>query len=285
MTLSRTIVIFSAVTLALSLGAAASQPASSIHGTGTIEADKTTAIGSTVDGILEAVLVEVGDRVRRGQPLFRLRDIDYRLRVERDRASAALAEAELAQSALDLERTEELRRQNVVSADRLDAASTAHRMAEAKLERARAELATAEQDLRDTTVVAPYDGVITRRALDEGALVRAMPGVGGAIVELQKVDTVVAVVHVPEVALPSIRPGMTAVVRIDGLGREYKTTVTIVNDQVDTSAHTVELRLRLPNPGLAIKPGLFVEVELLPAAPAAPAAPAGEPAGNGDAGR
>jgi RND family efflux transporter MFP subunit len=282
MTLARSIVVSSAVALAFCASAAASKPPSAIHGTGTIEADKTTAIGSTVDGILEAVLVEVGDRVRRGQPLFRLRDVDYRLRVERDAASAALAEAELAQSALDLARTEELRRQNVVSADRLDAASTAHRMASAKLERARAELASAEQNLRDTTIVAPYDGVITRRLLDEGALVRATPGTSGAIVELQKVDTVIAVVRVPEVALSSIEPGMPAVVRIDGLNREYRTTVHIVNDQVDASAHTVELRLRLPNPGLSIKPGLFVEVELESVAHGAPAAP---PARNGDAGR
>jgi RND family efflux transporter MFP subunit len=258
-----------ALLLAPVAGAWASQPAAPIHGTGVIEADKTTAIGSIVDGLLEAVLVEVGDRVHRGQALFRLRDLDYRLRVERDTAAAAMAEAELAKSKLDLDRTEELRRQNVVSPDRFDVASTAHRMAEAKLDRARAELAKSEQDLRDTTVVAPYDGVITRRSLDEGALVRAVPGAGGAIVELQKVDVVIAVVHVPEVALPSIRVGMPALVRIDGLGRQYATTVAIVNDLVEPTSHSVELRLRLPNPGLAIKPGLFVEVELQPAAPPA----------------
>ena len=180
------------------------------------------------------MLVEVGDHVRRGQPLFRLREVDYRLRVEHD-AAAAVAEAEVAQSALDLARTEELRRQNVVSVDRLDTASTAHRMAQAKLEKAQAELAKSEQDLRDTTVIAPYDGVITRRTLDEGALVRAVPGASGGIVELQKVDVVIAVVHVPETALPSIRVGMPAVVRIDGLGRQYSTKVAIVNDRVDPS--------------------------------------------------
>jgi RND family efflux transporter MFP subunit len=277
MTRERTLLTVVALAL-FALPATASQPAPPIHGTGVIEADKTTQIGSTVDGILEQVLVEVGDRVQRGQPLFRLRDVDYRLRVERDTAAAAMAEAELAQSAIDLERTVELRRQNVISVDRFDTASTAHRMAQAKLEKAQAELAKSEQDLRDTTVVAPYGGVITRRALDEGALVRAMPGAGGAIVELQKVDVVIAVVHVPETALPGIRVGMPAVVRIDGLGRQYEATVGIVNDLVEPTSHSAELRLRLPNPGLAIKPGLFVEVELLPAARPAPEK-------NGDASR
>jgi RND family efflux transporter MFP subunit len=235
-----------------------------IFGTGLVIADKTTDLGPTVDGTLEAVLVDVGDRVRRGQPLFRLRAVEYELRVDRERAAVALAEAELAKTALDLERTEELRREHVVSDDRLDAASTAERIARARLERAQAELAQAEQDLRDTTSRAPYDGVITRRFADEGAYVRAMPGAGGGVVEIQKVDVVIAVAHVPEVALPRLAAGTPAIVRIDGLDREVASSVAIINDRVEQSSHAVELRIPLPNPDLEIKPGLFVKIELAP---------------------
>jgi RND family efflux transporter MFP subunit len=236
--------------------------ADTIHGTGTIKAHRTTLLGPLVDGVVEAVLVDVGDRVAAGQALFRTRQIDYRLQVEQREALVRLAEEEVGKAARDLERAEELRRGKVVPEDRLDTVATGHRIAVARLQRARVELAQATQDLQDTVVVAPYAGVITRRSVDQGTFMRAMAGGAGAVMQIMKVDIVVAVVHVPEITLPRIRLGTPAVVRVDGLDREFPSRVEIINDLVDESSHAVELRLPIENTDLGIKPGLFAKVEL-----------------------
>lgn len=236
-----------------------------ILGTGVIAAEKTTDIGPNVDGIVEEVFVEVGDRVHSGQALFRTRDTDCRIRLQERGAAVRLAEAEVAKAELDLQRTGELYEQNVVSSDRMDAATTAFRIAEARLESARAAYADAEQDLADTRVVAPYDGVVTGRFVDEGAWVRAMAGSAAPVIQIMKTDRVLAIIHVPEVHLPRIGLGTEAVVRIDGLDREYRSTVEIINDRVEPTSHSVEVRLPIPNPGLEIKPGLFAKAELRPA--------------------
>lgn len=235
-----------------------------ILATGVIAADKTTDVAATVGGVLEEVLVEVGDRVRRGQVLFRVRGIDYRLAVEEAKASVALAAAELEKCRLDRLRVEELRREHVVSEERLDTVSTAQRIAEAKLDKARAELAQAEQALLDTVVRAPYGGVVTRRFADEGSIVRAAPGSAGTVLQLMKVDRVVVVAYVPETALPRIHLDTPAIVHIDGVGREYRSSVAIINDLVEDSSHAVEIRIPLANETLEIKPGLFAKIELRP---------------------
>lgn len=235
-----------------------------ILGTGVIAAVKTTAIGPNVDGIVEEVFVDVGDRVEAGDPLFRTRDTEWRIRLQERAAAVRLAEAEVAKAELDLTRLRELHDQHVVSADRLDAASTAFRIASARLESAEAAYADARQNLADTRVTAPYGGVVTGRFVDEGAYVRAMVSSSAPVVEIMKTDLVLAIVHVPEIHLPRIERGTPATVRVDGLDREIETTVEIINDRVEPTSHTVELRLPIPNPDLAIKPGLFAKAYLRP---------------------
>jgi RND family efflux transporter MFP subunit len=236
-----------------------------ILGTGTIAAQKTTNISPRVDGIIEEIYVKVGDRVEAGAPLFRTREIDYRIRLDQQRAAVRLASAEAEKARRDLERARGLSTRNVLSDEALDQAGTRDRIASAKLESARAARARARQDLEDVRVTAPYDGVITRRYVDEGAFIRSMMSTNSPVVQIMKIDVVLAIVHVPEIHLPRIRVGTPARVRIDGLACEYESEVYILNDRVEHTSHSIELRLPIVNDDLAIKPGLFAKAELLPA--------------------
>jgi RND family efflux transporter MFP subunit len=235
-----------------------------ILGTGTVIADKTTNVGPRVDGIIAEVFVQVGDRVKEGDPLFRTRQVDYDLRLQSARSSLMLARAEAKQVKRDLERVRALRKKAVVSVEQLEAAETRRQIAVARVQTSQAALERAEQDFEDTVVKAPYDGVITRRLIDEGAMMRTMMSSGSFVVQLMKTDVVLAVVHVPEVQLPYIGIGTPGRVHVDGLDREFETEVTIVNDLVDPATHTIEVRLPIANPELAVKPGLFVKAELEP---------------------
>ena len=237
-----------------------------VVGTGTIAAHKTTNVGPRVDGIIEEIFVRVGDRVEAGDPLFRTREVNYRIRVDEALHALRLAEAEAAKATRDRERVEQLHERGVASSEQTQDARTAETIAKARLGGARTALARARQDLEDTLVRAPYAASVTRRQIDEGVMMRTMLMGGSAVVELMKLDIVAAIVTIPETHLGRVRVGTPAKVRIDGIDREFESEVRIVNDRVDPVARSIELRIPIPNPDLEIKAGLFARAELLPPA-------------------
>jgi RND family efflux transporter MFP subunit len=235
-----------------------------VLGTGTIAAHKTTDVGPRVSGIIDAILVAVGDRVEEGDGLFRTRAVDYEIRVREAESARRLARANAQKAARDLERMLTLHGQNVASDERLDAARTAHEMAAAQRDQADAALAQASQNLADTAVRAPYRGVITRRFVDEGAMLSTMMTAGNAVVQIMKMDVVAAIVQLPEAHLARVRLGTPGVVRVDGIERSYEAKVDILNDRVDAISRAFEVRLAIENADYALKPGLFAELELRP---------------------
>jgi membrane fusion protein (multidrug efflux system) len=96
-------------------------------------------------------------------------------------------------------------------------------------------------------------------------MMRSLMSAGFPVAQIMKTDVLEAIVHVPELHLRQIEIGMPARLHIDGLERQVETSVHILNDLVDPATHTVEVRLLIPNPDLAVKPGLFVKAELEPA--------------------
>lgn len=235
-----------------------------VFGTGTIVADKTTQLGPRVDGIIDQIYIEVGDRVESEQPLFRTRQVDYEIRVREAEYAHRMARAESEKLQRDLARIRGLHERQVASAEQLDAARTAAEIATARRGAAETAHARARQSLADTVVGAPYAGVITSRRVDEGTMMRTMMSVGASVVQIMKTDIVIAIVQIPEIDLPRVSVGTPARLRIDGMHKEYEGSVDILNDSVDPVSRAFEVRLRIPNPTLEIKPGLFVQVEILP---------------------
>jgi RND family efflux transporter MFP subunit len=237
-----------------------------VFGTGTIAAQKTTVVGPRVDGIIEEIHVKVGDRVAAGDPLFRTRQIDYEIRVQEAEYALRLARAKAQKTRRDRRRVVRLHQSQVASDEQVDEARTAHEIAAARFGAGETALARAQQNLEDTIVEAPYAGVITARYVDEGTMMRTMMTSSSRVVQLMKTDVVAAIVQIPEVHLARVHVGTPARVQIDGMGEAYETEVYILNDCVDHKSRAFEVRLRLQNPDLAIKPGLFVEADLLPEA-------------------
>lgn len=137
--------------------------------------------------------------------------------------------------------------------------------------------------LEDCTVRAPFDGVITRRDVDEGKYMATMggfgggggsssggsevPGMGGGgsgVLQIMKIDIVAAIVQIPEADLRKIKLGTKGKVVIDSIGRSFDSYVIILNDLIDTNTRGVEVRLPILNADYAVKPGLFARAELYP---------------------
>jgi RND family efflux transporter MFP subunit len=236
-----------------------------ITGTGSLFAVRTTDVGPSVDGIIDAVFVKVGDVVKKGQPLFRTRDVDARLTVQEVERQLSLARAQARNAAADLRRQTQLKGGGWVSAARMDNTRTSADVANAQVGVWEARLAQARQHLTDTVVRAPYNGVITRRDADEGRFMATRTGGfggggsggGSGVVQVMQIDPIAAIVQVPERYLNAIQTGMMAAIMIDSVAGEFKTDVRVVNYRLDIATRSIEVRMALPNPDFKLRPGLF----------------------------
>jgi len=231
---------------------------------GTIAARQRSSIGALVEGPVDRIFVDVGDRVTQGQPLFRIRQADYRRRVSEAQAAANLTIAQATQAERQYERVMALAPRGFVSRARVESAETDLAVARAQTAQAQAILATAQQALSDTVVRAPYDAVVTARLINEGVYVSNRFSMGGdsGVVDLQEARIVAAIVNAPQQHVDQFRHNLPARVFIDGFDEPFDSVVYIINDGVNPTARTVELRLPIRNPDYRISPGLSARAEI-----------------------
>ena len=240
-----------------------------VIGTGTIAAHKVTDLGPSIDGVIDEIYVHVGARVSKGDPLFKTRDVDVRLKVAEAENELKLAKAQRRNADQALQRVKTLAGKGIVSGNRLEDAQARHSVAVAREGVAGAKLNQARQALKDAVVRAPFDGVITRRDIDEGKFMATRtPSIGenGGVLQISKIDLVAAIVEVPEPDLSRISLGTPAKVHLDALGKSVDADITVINDRVDPVRRAVEVRLAIPNENYEVKPGLFARAEILPPA-------------------
>ncbi len=215
----------------------------------TIEAELQVTVHAESVGRITSLTHEEGDTVEAGQVLARIRREAQSLGVERAENSLADAERELA-------RIEALFRQGVASQAELDAVRL--RVDTAKLDKR-----DRRRDLSNTTMVAPFAGVITRRFVDEGAFVSN----GAQVFEVTDFSTLVARVYVPERELDRIAVGQPAeVVGKAAKNRQGTGEVRRIAPVVDATTGTVKVTIGLPaelaGGTSGFLPGMYAEVTL-----------------------
>ncbi len=227
-------------------------------------------VGTQVVGILDRVLVERGDFVKKGQPLAELASDVERAAVGAAKLRAeANAELRAAASNHDFAqkkrvRTQDLFKQNFVSQQIRDQAATEAEVAEMRLKQAREQMRQAQQELALTraqlsqrTIRSPLTGVVVERYLQEGERVEDRPVVKVVTIDPLRVEVIVSATY-----FNRIQQGMTASVRPDMQEVELRTAKVVVVDRViDAASNSFRVRLELPNPDNALPPGLRCKVE------------------------
>lgn len=190
-------------------------------------------------GIVEAVRAEIGDRVRRGQVLARLEDVDQRIALEDAQAAHENAQRLLA-------RVRELAGTGAIAvADSEQAELDARRRA--------LQVRQAQRDLDLTRAVAPFDGVVTGRAVRPGRFVERYD----SLFRITALRPLRASVQLPEQA-GTVEPGTAArVVALDG--RVVDATVERVSPTLDPASGTREVIVRVAE-GTELEPGASVQV-------------------------
>lgn len=201
-------------------------------------------VGSAVDGVLEQVLVERGDAVRKGQVIARLRS-------NVEAASVKLSEGRVEFARRRVERNETLYEQKLISAQERDELVTETRLREEELNRDR-------EILRLRTITSPLDGVVVERHLAPGESIRAEKSV---ILKLAQINPLNVEVVAPAGLFGSLRAGMPGRVSLAPFfPGVYQARIVVVDKVIDAASGTLGVRLQLPNPGNRIPSGLRCSV-------------------------
>ena len=254
----------------------------------TLQAVTEAPILARADGYLKRRLVDIGDRVTAGQPLAEIDapEIDQQIRqaeaaVDQVQASLEQAEASLQQGIANRElaritagRWRDLAAQGVVSKqenDQHQAELTAQTASVQALEKAvaaqRSSLAASKanvarlQEVQSYRVVkAPFDGIVTQRNVDLGALVSA----GNTLLyRISQSGMLRTYLNVPQSSANQVRTGQPAVLTVSNFpGRRFRGTIARTANALDPASRTMLVEVDLPNGDGTLLPGMFGEVEL-----------------------
>lgn len=236
-----------------------------------IEPHRVAEVGSPVIGVIEAIHVERGDQVARGQPLATLRaDVErMSVAVALTRAAAvgelnaAAASAQLAHQ--KLVRARELADQQFISSQALEQARAEAVVADNRLAQAREQRSTyasehqlAQAQLGLRTIRSPSAGVIADRYLSMGERVEEKPIFRVAVVDPLRVEVVL-----PAALYPSVRKGMSMTITPEFPGAQPRAArVALVDKLIDGPSNTFRARLELPNADLALPAGLRCKADI-----------------------
>ena len=236
----------------------ATKLALAVPASGGIHAWQEASVGAEAAGWrLDQVLVDVGDRVRRGQVLARFAVELPRAELAQIQAAIAEAEALLAAAAADAQRARELQASGALSAQQIAQYQTAERTAAARLQAQRAAAQAMQIRLAQAEVRAPDDGVISARM----ATVGAVPGSGQELFRLIRQGRLEWRAEVPADRLAALKPGQ-AVQVVPAGGAALTGRVRRVAPTVDASTRMGLVHVDLPA-GTAAKPGMFARGEIL----------------------
>jgi RND family efflux transporter MFP subunit len=219
---------------------------------GSVVSDQRVEVASRLSGYIRDILVQEGDRVRRGQLLARLDAADVEGGIRQGQAAGGAAEAALRDAQIDLERFQRLFERGSVSDNELrkvrlkfEAAREARNQARAGLDMALAQRAYAE-------ITSPVDGVVVARHKRTGDL--AVPGT--PLLTLESGRGLLFETFVAEGQVATIAVGKPVQVSIDGLPAPLQATVSRVVRSGDPVSRSYQVKIALPE-SAGLMPGMF----------------------------
>jgi membrane fusion protein, multidrug efflux system len=208
---------------------------------GTVRAKLRASLEAKVSGRIDRLPVVLGQTVKVGQLLARLDAPEIKARLEQ-------AQAGLAQAEREWKRAAALLQQQAMTRAEFDSAESRYRVAQAAVAEGQAMLGYIE-------VLAPFDGVVTRKWVDVGDL--AAPG--KPLIDIEDPSALQLEADVPEAIASKIQPNALLAVRLDAPNTELNASVSEIAPSADPASRTFRVKLTLPQtPGLM--PGRFARL-------------------------
>lgn len=248
-----------------------------------------------VAGYIKHIYVDIGDRVHTGEVLAVLEIPELVAQVDEAKAEVHHAEEEIQRAQSEVLRAEadnvalhsnaarllntDKAQPGLIAQQELDDATAKDRASQARVDAAKSSLAAAKQQLAVaqadqqhyaalsdySKIIAPYDGVVTWRFSDTGALVQAGTSntSGLPVVTVAQSDLLRLRIPVPESIAAKVRIGDSADVQVQATGEHFTGKVTRFTDALDPSTRTMQVEIDVPNPNYHLQPGMYANVTLL----------------------
>jgi multidrug efflux system membrane fusion protein len=240
-----------------------------VTGIGTVRAAMSVTVRSRVDGQLESVAFQEGQDVRAGQLLAQLDQRTFAAQVQQAEAQKARDEAQLANAQADLKRYEDLMQKQLVPRQQFDAAQAQVRQLQASVRSDEAAVHETHVQLEFTRITAPITGRVGARLIDPGNIVHA--GDAGGLVVINQVDPIAVQFSVPESHFQAINAALNrrgAKLAVQAVDRDTHEVLAegqlaLLNNQIDVSTGTVQLKALFSNPQHRLWPGQSVDARLV----------------------
>ena len=225
--------------------------------TGLISARNDMPIGNEGDaGRISEVLVEAGDRVRKGQVLARLNPITAQSLL--DSAEASLDEVQANAAVARSEWARAQQGEDIFSKEENERRRTTALTAQAKVKAAQAQVRDARNKLAQTIILAPTDGIVLTRTAEVGQI--AVPG-STVLFHLARDAEIEMRGQVAEQDVPRLALGQTATVRLDGVAKSFTGAIWQIGAIIDAGTRQGTVRIVLPtDPNL--RPGSFARADI-----------------------
>ena len=233
-----------------------------------------------VPGYVRQMKVDVGAQVKAGQVLavLEIPELEDDLRrasaaVERANQEVARARAGYDDAHLTYQRFSEVLKEqpNLVAQQEIDQArakdetfKAAHDAAQSAVREAVANRARYATMITYSKIIAPFDGVVTKRYADTGSLVGAGTASSSqALIRLAQLDPLRLVLPVPESAVPKVHDGASVEVQVQATKETIAARVTRVSGEVAADTRTMHVEVDVPNPRLRLAPGMYATAALV----------------------
>ena len=213
---------------------------------GTVAAVHGVTVSADLPGIVDSITFDSGRMVREGEILVQL---DSR----QERAQLAAAEAQRDLTRLNLDRMRGLRQEGIISQSDDDRAAAESKQAEARVGEIRA---TIERKI----IRAPFGGLLGIRQVNRGQYLQG----GSPVVPLQSLDPIYVNFALPQQAVSQLRTGGKVQISLQGVSNaEFTGRITAVDSVVDEATRNVQVQATLSNPEGKLRPGMFVEAQVV----------------------
>ena len=244
--------------------------------TGRLEAVESVEVRARVSGYLQSVNFKDGGLVKKGDLLFVVDPRPYQAELQRAKAELAMAIARLEHAEKDFARAQLLLRSRAMSEEEVDTRSSARRQAQESVQAARAMVEAAQLNVEFTQVRAPISGRVSRNFVSVGNLINGGAAQSTLLTTIMSLDPIYCYFETDErTYLKDMRrsrngerahshEGRTPVhlALADEAEFPHKGSIDFVDNRLDPNTGTITARALVPNPSLALTPGLFARVRV-----------------------
>ena len=235
-----------------------------------IQAIQFVEVKPKVEGFIQKVLVDEGEKVKKGQPLFQLSSEEYSQTVKEAQANYKQAEAQYDMAAYEVERIDRLVSKQILSKIRLDQAIKEKEVAQMKVEQARAQLQRSQMDYSYTTITSPFDGYIDRIPYKVGSLVNTQ----SLLTTVSDISEIFAYYRVNESEYLEFKRRQISGENIEGANDvelilsdgsiySHKGRLETVEGDFERGTGSIAFRVRFPNPDGLLKHGVTGKVRMM----------------------